>query len=193
MNNIFITVAASLSICSVAASAATFRGELEAGNLDSSVGAATFISRSPIGAKIFAACQAGEQCEIQGAVDKNGNLTSVESVKKLGGAAPRLAAVKALGNKDIIATIKSAKTDPKISSALANKTIEVTVIFENRPKESAPVIFDKSQVYFDCEQRLSGPSKSAGKLSGTVTKYETSDGDGDPYLYLRNCKFEVGH
>lgn len=190
MIKMLIVVAA--CVVSLAAAAATFQGEVSVGTLDSSIGDAEFMTRSNIGMTIFSVCSNGDQCEVRGSIDKNGFLTRVKSVKKLnnGGASEPIVGTKAISNADILKVVKSYKTDARITAALKGKALAAVVVLENRTPGADSIIYDTNEVLFYCDKRrLEAPRKSNGTLAGRITRYETSDGDSDPMVFLSECRY----
>ena len=58
-------------------------GVVQAGTLDAGIGKYTFITRSPVGSKIFAVCKMDDLCEAQVKTNAKGVVVSVGRVRKV--------------------------------------------------------------------------------------------------------------
>ena len=155
------------------ASAEVFRGEVNYGSLDSSIGDFIFDSHSKIAGKIFSVCKMGDQCEVTGTADKNKNLLSVQSVKKLGSTPSEPMVTKNdMASSSSAGTTSSAfdKQRDKLEQALScGKTPPEIDELKSALSKSGVIADDKKMAPFD-EKKTYSANKGFSVFGAPLTK-----------------------
>ena len=196
-------VAAAFAFCSAPSFAETFKGVVLCGSMECAIGDSVgFEQKSAVEKKLLEACKVFNECEVevQGKLDKYGNLSSVSDIKvikpgkelllsKPSSPQSTTAGAKVLdigGIKSVVA--KNKGNAKKINAELSKAQISVLVKFETVAEAPWQSLYDEKEFFsFVCDKRLSGPKKGTKTVTGEFAGYATYEGEEYAEIKLKNC------